>query len=158
MNAQLIRLASEVGQFLSEKRAMLAVAESCTGGGICQVLTEIPGSSQWFDCGVVCYSNASKIKQLGVNPQTLASFGAVSAETALEMTAGILQNSGADYAIAVTGIAGPGGGSVEKPVGTVFIAVQNGQNARCDEQHFRGNRGEIRLQVIEFALKNLLKI
>jgi len=156
MTEQLIRLATALGQQLQQQKRTLALAESCTGGGVCQVITEIAGSSAWFDCGFICYSNAAKIKLLGVNPQTLTTFGAVSQETALEMAQGALQHSGADYALSVTGIAGPGGGSVEKPVGTVFIAIQTPQQAMCYENHFHGNRNQVRQQSIEFALKTLL--
>jgi nicotinamide-nucleotide amidase len=156
MTEQLIRLATALGQQLQQQKRTLAIAESCTGGGVCQVITEIAGSSAWFDCGFICYSNAAKIKLLGVNPQTLATFGAVSQETALEMAQGALQHSGADYALSVTGIAGPDGGSVKKPVGTVFIAVQTPLQAVCYENHFSGNRNQVRQQSIEFALKTLL--
>jgi nicotinamide-nucleotide amidase len=156
MTEQLIRLATALGQHLQQQKRTVAIAESCTGGGVCQLITEIAGSSAWFDCGFICYSNAAKIKLLGVNPQTLTTFGAVSQETALEMAQGALQHSGADYALSVTGIAGPDGGSVEKPVGTVFIAVQTPQQAVCYENHFHGNRNQVRQQSIEFALKTLL--
>ena len=103
---------------------MVSTAESCTGGWITQAITEVPGSSAWFDRGFLSYSNAAKIQILGVRPETLDSFGAISVETVKEMVVGVLEYSEADRAVAVTGIAGPGGGSAENPVGTVFIAWQ----------------------------------
>jgi nicotinamide-nucleotide amidase len=158
MNHELINLVTELGSMLQKKGLKLAVAESCTGGGICQLVTSCAGSSQWFDCGFVTYSNNAKIKMLGVKAETLALYGAVSQPTALEMAQGVLNNSEADCTIAVTGVAGPSGGSVEKPVGTVFIAVQNRQRAICYENHFVGTRHEIREQAIKFGLEALLKI
>lgn len=153
METQLITLATQLGKWLQQQGSMLAVAESCTGGGIAQVMTEIAGASQWFERGVVTYSNASKIEMLGVNQETLEQFGAVSANTALEMVAGVLKNSHADYAISVTGIAGPTGGSKEKPVGTVFIAWQGKNTPAVVKKYlFKGNRLQIRQQAIEQAL------
>lgn len=155
MDKELIKLAEHLGQTLRHKGLKLAIAESCSGGGICQVLTEIAGSSQWFECGFVCYSNTSKMRMLGVKTDTLKNFGAVSKQTAIEMVSGALRNSEADYAVSVTGIAGPEGGCVEKPVGTVFIALQSGDKCLCYEKHFEGTRHEVRRQAILFALKAL---
>ena len=153
METQLIPLAIALGKRLQQQGSMLAVAESCTGGGIAQVITEIAGSSHWFERGFVTYSNDSKIEMLGVNQQTLEQFGAVSANTALEMVSGVLKNSHADYAISVTGIAGPTGGSKEKPVGTVFIAWQaKNSQAIVKEYLFKGDRLQIRQQAIAQAL------
>lgn len=156
MDNELIQLAENLGQFLTQKNLKIAIAESCTGGGICQLLTEIAGSSQWFECGFVCYSNTSKMKMLEVKAETLENFGAVSKETAIEMAQGALKNSEADYSVSVTGIAGPGGGSAKKPVGTVFIALQNAHKSVSYEKHFEGVRHEIRQQAILFALTALL--
>ena len=153
MEFQLIQQAENLGQVLKGRGLKIALAESCTGGGICQLLTEIAGSSQWFECGFVTYSNASKIKMLGVKTETLATFGAVSQETALEMAQGAFTRSAADYTVSVTGIAGPDGGSVEKPVGTVFIALARSDSQRCYQQYFQGTRHDIRQQTIHFALK-----
>jgi nicotinamide-nucleotide amidase len=149
----LLIAANRLGEILTSEHKQIAVAESCTGGMIAQTLTEIAGSSMWFDRGFVTYSNAAKIQMLGVQPQTLNQYGAVSAETALEMVTGALLHSEADYAIAVTGIAGPGGGSVAKPVGTVFIAwaARSGFN-HCLLERFRGDRHEIRRQSTNRAL------
>ena len=153
METQLITLATKLGQWLQQQGSMLAVAESCTGGGIAQVITEITGSSEWFERGFVTYSNLSKIEMLGVNQPTLEQFGAVSANTALEMVSGVLRNSHADYAISVTGIAGPTGGSEEKPVGTVFIAWQSKNTPAIVKKYlFKGSRQQIRQQAIAQAL------
>lgn len=157
MDKELIELAEQLGQTLRHKDLKLAIAESCTGGGICQLLTEIAGSSHWFERGFVTYSNNSKMQLLGVNSQTIDLYGAVSKQTALEMAQGTLRNSEADYALAVTGIAGPDGGSAEKPVGTVFIALQNPEQSISYKKHFIGTRHEIRQQAIKFSLESLLK-
>jgi nicotinamide-nucleotide amidase len=136
---------------------MLALAESCTGGWIAQSVTAIAGCSTWFDRGFVTYSNSAKIVMLGVQESTLERYGAVSPQTACEMAAGALKHSYADIALAVTGIAGPGGGTTEKPVGLVFIAWQRrGQPCRCLEQHFKGDRNAVRLQTVHQALQCLL--
>lgn len=134
----------------------IAVAESCTGGLIAAALTEIPGSSAWFDRGFVTYSNAAKMEMLGVSPVTLELSGAVSSATALEMVNGVLSHSRADYAIAVTGIAGPSGGSDAKPVGTVFIAWGfKGLAAYCEQYLFTGDRHSVRVQTAAQALQYL---
>ena len=124
MDKCIYELAESLGLLLQTKEWQLALAESCTGGGISQAVTEVPGSSAWFDRGFVTYSNAAKEDMLGVQTLTLERFGAVSEETALEMVMGALAHSQANLAVAVTGIAGPGGGTREKPVGTVYIACQ----------------------------------
>ncbi|MGZ4956675.1 MAG: CinA family protein, partial [Methylobacter sp.] len=115
MESELFKLAEQLGRLLKAGGKTLATAESCTGGWIAQAMTEVPGSSAWFDRGFVTYSNAAKVQMLSVSPQTLEQYGAVSAETASEMVAGALAHSDADVAIAVTGIAGPDGGTTEKP-------------------------------------------
>jgi nicotinamide-nucleotide amidase len=157
MDTELMALAEQVGQHLKANGWMIATAESCTGGGIAQMITEIAGSSAWFDRSFVTYSNNSKVEMLGVNQSTLEKFGAVSAETALEMVQGALLYSQAECAIAVTGIAGPDGGSVEKPVGTVFIArCYRHETATVIRKQFIGNRHQIRTQTIKTALEWLL--
>lgn len=158
MDNELITLASDLGHILQAKGLTIAIAESCTGGGICQLVTSCAGSSLWFERGFVTYSNNSKMQMLGVKPETLENFGAVSKETAQEMAEGALKHSEADYAVSVTGIAGPDGGSIEKPVGTVFIALQNAKQSICYEKHFSGTRHEIRQQSIRFALESLLEL
>jgi nicotinamide-nucleotide amidase len=157
MDSDFYPLAEKLGQLLRLQNAMCATAESCTGGWISQVLTEVPGSSTWFERGFVTYSNAAKCDMLGVKLETLASYGAVSEQTAVEMALGALAHSTATCSVAVTGIAGPDGGSVEKPVGTVFIAwaVQN-QSVQIAHKIFAGSRQHIRAQTVQAALEGLI--
>ena len=159
MENELTALAEALGYTLKSKNLKITTAESCTGGWIAQTITEIAGSSAWFERGFVTYSNDSKIEMLGVNPQTLADYGAVSEEVAIQMASGALVNSQADMAIAVTGIAGPSGGSIEKPVGTVYIAWQskNGKG-RVGKFHFIGNRYQIRKQTVTKGLSGALEL
>jgi len=157
MDAELMALAKQVGLRLKANGQMIATAESCTGGGIAQIITEISGSSAWFDSAFVTYSNNAKVQMLGVKAATLEKYGAVSAETALEMVSGALACSSADCVIAVTGIAGPDGGSLEKPVGTVFIALcYKNEAAKIVRKQFVGNRHQIRTQTVKTALEWLL--
>lgn len=137
----------------------LATAESCTGGGVSEMITSIPGSSDWFERGFVSYSNASKIEMLGVKASTLAQFGAVSEQVAKEMAEGALKNSHAQISLAVTGIAGPDGGTPDKPVGTVWFAW-SGQNfpTKTQIQHFDGDRSTVRALSIKFVLEGLSDI
>ena len=136
----------------------LAVAESCTGGLISSKITDIPGISEFFDRGFVTYSNISKVKMLGVNENTIKIYGAVSRETAIEMARGVLINSSADISVAVTGIAGPSGGSRDKPVGTVFVAAATKERIECKKFNFSGDRRSIKEQTCEAAFKMLLYI
>lgn len=153
------RLAEALGARLLESRGMLASAESCSGGWIAKTVTDIAGSSAWFDCGLVTYSYEAKQRLLGVRPQTLETFGAVSRETALEMVSGALANSGASVAVAVTGIAGPGGGSADKPVGSVWIGWKaRGGYARTELFVFDGDREAVRRQTVSAALRGLLDL
>lgn len=159
MDKQLIQLAGRLGEALKVNKLKIATAESCTGGLISALITEIPGSSAWFDRGFVTYSNQAKADMLKVNPETLAQFGAVSAETAEAMAEGALHNSQADWSIAVTGIAGPDGGTAEKPVGTVFLAWHKKNGAcRVQKECFSGLRNNIREQTAKTALETLLKL
>lgn len=157
MEQELFELAEQLGQVLKASGKKIATAESCTGGWIAQAVTDVAGSSAWFDRGFVTYSNAAKVQMLGVNQQTLDNYGAVSAETATEMAAGALANSDADVAVAVTGIAGPDGGTAEKPVGTVFIAwaAKDGETKTVKMQ-FTGNRREIRAQTVKRAINGIV--
>lgn len=149
-------LARAIGQRLLATRQMLVTAESCTGGWIAKCMTDIPGSSAWFDCGMVAYSYEAKQALLGVRPQTLEQFGAVSRETVVEMVSGALVHSGATLAVAVTGIAGPGGGSDDKPVGSVWIGwKRRGGYARAELFHFDGDRDAVRRQTVAAALRGL---
>jgi len=150
------RLAPE----LLQRDLLLATAESCTGGGIAAALTALPGSSSWFECGFVTYSNQAKSQLLNV-PESLFepdAPGAVSEETALAMVQGALTNSRAHLATAVTGIAGPDGGSKDKPVGTVWIAWRWGQKARAECFCFEGDRDAVRLATQATALRGLLEL
>lgn len=150
-------LVAQVAVALSERRMKLVTAESCTGGSIAAALTEQPGSSAWFECGFVTYSNASKIALLGVSATTLETHGAVSVATAREMARGALQKSQADVSLSVTGIAGPQGGTAEKPVGTVCFAWAFAEGSCWDAlRQFSGNRQEIREQATLHALSGLL--
>jgi nicotinamide-nucleotide amidase len=157
MTEKMEKVAEEIGQLLMQRGLMLTTAESCTGGGLSYVITEVPGSSDWFERGFVTYSNAAKIDMLGVKQATLETFGAVSEQTAREMAEGALSHSQATISIAVTGIAGPTGGSVEKPVGTVWIAWATPshptQTVHC---LFTGDRRTIRTRTIERALTGLV--
>ncbi len=149
------QLARQLGEKCLARHIMLATAESCTGGGIASAITDIAGSSQWFDRGFVTYSNAAKMDMLGVQETTLTRFGAVSPETALEMATGCLDRSQADVAVSVTGIAGPSGGSKEKPVGTVFFGLATKNQTRTTYQLFSGDRHHVRLQTVFYALQLL---
>ena len=134
----------------------LAVAESCTGGWLAKVITDLPGSSEWFDRGYVTYSNAAKQSMLGVSASTLERHGAVSEATVSEMTRGALSESGADLALAVSGIAGPHGGSAEKPVGTVCFAWQRRDaEPLVGREHFAGDREQVRRQSVAYLLTRL---
>ena len=150
------RLAVDLGERLRAGRHRLVSAESCTGGWIAKTVTDIAGSSEWFDCGMVVYSYEAKQAMLGVHPQTLETHGAVSRETAIEMVSGALVHSGASIAVAVTGIAGPGGGAPDKPVGTVWIAwKRRGGYALAELFHFDGDRDAIRRQTVAIAMQGL---
>ena len=155
-DTQLREQAQALGERLRAAHDALVTAESCTGGWIAKCLTDIAGSSDWFDSGMVVYSYEAKQAQLGVRPQTLEEHGAVSRETAIEMVSGALVHSGASVAVAVTGIAGPGGGSQDKPVGTVWIAWKrrNGY-ARAQVFHFDGDRDAVRRQTVDRALAGI---
>ena len=154
MDNELFELAQQLGRLLKSKGKTIATAESCTGGWVAQIITEVPGSSAWFDRGFVTYSNAAKMQMLGVKSETLEKYGAVSAQTATEMVIGALAHSDADCAIAVTGIAGPDGGTAEKPVGTVFIAwVKKNQDATVVTRQLTGSRHQIRAQTVKIALE-----
>ena len=143
---------------LSRRNQLLATAESCTGGWLAKVCTDRAGSSGWFERGFVTYSNAAKRELLGVQAETLARHGAVSRETVLEMVAGVLAHSHAHWALAISGIAGPGGGSPEKPVGTVWFAWGGpGGWQLAREARFEGNRDAVREQAVATALQVLLQ-
>ena len=151
------RLAHQLGERLLQRGQLLACAESCTGGFISKVVTDVAGSSQWFDRGFVTYTNQAKTELLGVAAETLARHGAVSEATACAMAAGALDHSQADISLAVTGIAGPGGGRLDKPVGTVWFAwaTRDGM-VDADTQQFPGDRDAVRRQAVAHALEGVL--
>ncbi|HET9820047.1 MAG TPA: CinA family protein [Rhodanobacteraceae bacterium] len=151
-------LAQDVADALRERGQMLATAESCTGGWIAKLMTDLAGSSAWFQGGAVTYSNGLKQSLLGVAASTLEQHGAVSRECALEMVRGALERLASDVAVAVTGIAGPTGGTPDKPVGTVWIAWQcRGGDARAELFHFDGDRDAVRRRTVAAALEGIRK-
>ena len=155
-DAELEALAQSVAQVVQSRHLRMVTAESCTGGWIAKCLTDLPGSSAWFDAGVVAYSYEAKEALLGVNPRTLELTGAVSEETVLEMVAGALAHFGAGVAVAVTGIAGPTGGTDDKPVGTVWIGwKQRGGYAHAQLFQFAGDREAVRRQTVAAALEGV---
>ena len=152
------QLSQELGMQLLKYNWVCAVAESCTGGGVAAAITEISGSSSWFDRGFVTYSNLSKQEMLDVPEQVITTYGVVSEQTVCAMAKGALHASNAQLSVAVSGIAGPGGGSVEKPVGTVWLAwshVKGATKSQC--YYFSGNRKEIRKQCIRAAIEGLIR-
>jgi nicotinamide-nucleotide amidase len=153
----LLHLAERLGQALQQQGLVLATAESCTGGGIAAAVTEVPGSSAWFDRGFVTYTNQSKMEVLGVPAEVLSQHGAVSEPVVKAMAEGALAHSPADMAVAVSGIAGPGGGTPEKPVGTVCIAWQRrGFPPEARTVHLPGDRAAVRAATIRTALEGVL--
>jgi nicotinamide-nucleotide amidase len=157
MHQQLQELATEAGSALQARGLLLATAESCTGGGVAQAITDIAGSTGWFDCGFVSYSNASKTALLDVPAALIAQFGAVSEEVAAAMAEGALANSNAHVALSTTGIAGPGGAVPGKPVGTVCFAWARGGAVHTERLQFGGERQAVREQSIAHALQGLLR-
>ncbi|WP_018877670.1 MULTISPECIES: CinA family protein [unclassified Thioalkalivibrio] len=150
-------LVYDLGERLMARGERLCTVESCTGGGIAQAMTDVPGSSQWFECGWVAYSNAAKTAMVGVPAELIAEHGAVSEAVARAMVEGALARCDADHALSVTGIAGPGGGTADKPVGTVCFGWQTrGQEVRVATRHFPGERHAVRLQSMLHALSELL--
>lgn len=151
-------LAATVGLALRSRGERLATAESCTGGWVSAALTAVAGSSQWFERGFVTYSNEAKFEMLGVRPATLEQYGAVSEPVVLEMVAGSLENSRADWALAISGIAGPTGGTPQKPVGTVCFAWgRKGELASAETCLFAGDRRAVRAQAVQHALDRMLE-
>mgnify|MGYP003650610750 CR=1 FL=1 len=157
MTHDIEQLAQLLGQKLLAKNWTISCAESCTGGGIGYAITSISGSSTWFNRGFITYSNEAKQQLLGVSAQTLANDGAVSAQTVEEMAQGAAHAANAQVAISVSGIAGPDGGSVEKPVGTVWFGFYiDGQTYKL-MQLFKGDRQQVRMKAVEFALSKVLR-
>ena len=154
--SELEKLATELGAALKARGFMLALAESCTGGMVAQAVTSVAGSSAWFDRGFVTYSNAAKIDMLGVSAETLEKFGAVSEQTAAEMATGAFKHSQAHIAGSITGIAGPDGGTADKPVGTVCFGIAQTKQYTTITQHFAGNREAIRQQAAVAMMAELI--
>ncbi|MDA0149995.1 nicotinamide-nucleotide amidase [Vibrio sp. LaRot3] len=149
-------LSQQVGESLLRNRQVLTTAESCTGGGVATAMTDIAGSSAWFDRAFVTYSNEAKMEMLGVKFTTLEEHGAVSEATVVEMVNGALENSNATIAASISGIAGPGGGSDEKPVGTVCFAFADKSGwLHVATQHFDGDRASVRQQAVAFVLTTI---
>ena len=157
-NRGLSALARRVGRRLRRARVLLATAESCTGGWVAQAVTSVAGSSDWFERGFVTYSDAAKRDLLGVRRSTLRTHGAVSEHTAREMARGALANSDAGVSLAVTGVAGPGGGGAAKPVGMVCFAWARGRAVVAETRRFRGGRESVRRQSVKHALRGVLKL
>ncbi|TMH49572.1 MAG: CinA family protein [Betaproteobacteria bacterium] len=153
---ELYRLAIALGRAALERKVRIATAESCTGGLVAGAITAVAGSSDWFDCGFITYSNDAKIGQLAVPPRTIEQFGAVSEETALAMAEGALGASRAQWAVAVTGIAGPAGGTLDKPVGTVCFAWLGPGVAKASRIRLSGDRAGIRRESVRIALEGIL--
>ncbi|KIZ38512.1 MULTISPECIES: CinA family protein [Stutzerimonas stutzeri subgroup] len=154
----LTELAAQLGDALQRLGAQVSTAESCTGGGIAEAITRIAGSSAWFEAGYITYSNAQKTRQLGVPAELFEQVGAVSAEVVQAMARGAQRNSGARFAVAVSGIAGPGGGTAEKPVGTVWIAWADDSHVQAQRYLFTGDRQAVREQAVAEALQGLLAL
>ena len=154
----LTELATRLGMQLSVLSAQVTTAESCTGGGIAEAITRVAGSSAWFEAGYVTYSNAQKTRQLGVPAELFETIGAVSREVVERMASGAQRASGARFAVAVSGIAGPGGGTPEKPVGTVWIAWADGERLFARRCLFDGDRQAVRGQTVETALLGLIRL
>ena len=161
-DSELYELAARVGHKLHAAGRRLATAESCTGGFIAKALTDVPGSSDWFECGYVPYSNAAKVRDLQVSAGTLAQFGAVSEQTVREMAEGALRVTGATVALAVSGIAGPAGGTPEKPVGLVWFCAAAREGTAVDiiaeEQRYDGDRAGVRADSVRHALRLILRL
>jgi nicotinamide-nucleotide amidase len=157
--SELNELSGRLAKLLLDRQKQLAVAESCTGGWLAKCLTDISGSSGWFERGFVTYSNQAKQEMLGVDAATLAENGAVSEAVVREMAAGSLAHSHADIAVAISGIAGPDGGSPDKPVGTVcFAFAERGGDVQAMTCHFKGDRETVRRSAVHYALSQLIQL
>jgi nicotinamide-nucleotide amidase len=157
-DARILELANELARRALAAKRHVVTAESCTGGWVAKAMTDLAGSSHWFERGYVTYSNEAKVQDLGVSQETLAIHGAVSEATVREMALGALRATGADIAVAVSGIAGPDGGTPDKPVGTVWFAVVNsGGTVASSRQLFPGDREAVRRGSVEYALELILQ-
>ena len=155
-DSELMQLSEQVGQALKARGATVTTAESCTGGWVAKVITDIAGSSAWFERGFVTYSNEAKAQMIGVREETLAQHGAVSEPVVVEMAIGALKAARADYAVSISGIAGPDGGCEEKPVGTVWFAFATARGEGITRREcFSGDRDAVRRQATAYALQTL---
>ena len=158
MDAEILEASRVLGKFLSDRNLTATTAESCTGGGIACAITAVSGSSGWFNQAYVTYSNGAKQKLVGVSAETLERHGAVSRESVREMAAGARKAAGADVAVSVSGIAGPTGGTAEKPVGSVWFGFAAGDSVITEFRHFAGDRASVRRQAVLFALRRLFAV
>ena len=156
MHNEIYHLSEQLGRALLQNSAKVTTAESCTGGGVSQAITSVSGSSAWFDCSFVTYANSAKQQVLGVDQVLLDKYGAVSEPVVISMVKGAAQNASADYAIAISGIAGPDGGSDDKPVGTVWIAWLGPNGVATGKYLFTGDRISVREQAVKISLQELL--
>lgn len=154
----LTELAAQLGDGLQRLGAQVSTAESCTGGGIAEAITRVAGSSSWFEAGYITYSNVQKTRQLGVPAELFEQVGAVSSEVVQAMARGAQRNSEARFAVAVSGVAGPAGGTAEKPVGTVWIAWADGAQIYARRHLFSGDRQAVREQTVAAALQGLIAL
>lgn len=154
----LTQLAADLGRHLQALQAQVCAAESCTGGGIAEAITRIPGSSTWFEAGYVTYSNRQKTAQLGVPATLFEQVGAVSQEVVAAMARGAQARSGARFSVAVSGVAGPDGGTAQKPVGTVWLAWLDGEQLYCQRCLFAGDRQAVRRQTVATALRGMVRL
>lgn len=157
MTDRITQLAEQVGRTLNDAGATLATAESCTGGGIAEAITRIAGSSGWLERGWVTYSNKAKVVELGVSPEVIRENGAVSEAVVRSMAEGARVRAGVTWAVAVSGVAGPDGGSAERPVGTVWLAWAGPDGVSAEHQLFSGDRADVRRQTVERALSGLME-
>lgn len=155
---EITQLAATLGKRLQTLKAQVTTAESCTGGGIAEAITRIPGSSAWFEAGYITYSNAQKTSQLNVPVGLFSTVGAVSREVVEAMVAGAQEKSRAHFAVAVSGVAGPDGGSADKPVGTVWLSWGAGPQVLSERRQFNGDRDEVRRQTVKAALEGLIQL
>jgi nicotinamide-nucleotide amidase len=153
----LTTIAQQLGEILCKKNAKLTIAESCTGGAISEAITSVSGSSQWFEFGFVTYANSAKRQLLGVSEETLEQYGAVSEQVVKQMAQGAIKQSEADYAIAVSGVAGPDGGTEEKPVGTVWVCWQTPSQIWTHKLVLSGDRQAVRTEAVKKSLQQLLQ-
>ena len=158
MYSDILQRVTQLSTELLRKQQKVCTAESCTGGLIAKTFTDLAGSSDWFDRGFVTYSNAAKSEMLGVPPSVIEDYGAVSEVVANAMASGALRHSDADFAVAVTGVAGPGGGSAEKPVGTVWITAASAEQLVSKRHQFDGNRQAVREATLQAALTALIDL